>query len=144
MPHALFTRRRAALALVGGVTLASCGHPASPSAGSAAVIADPHSHAQPTRTAVTHLGLDLKVDFATKVLTGTAQLTVARKLPGAELVLDTDGLTIGATTVCGSDRKLTATLGARHPVLGAPLTIALPPDVTCVAVQYTTSPDAKG
>jgi leukotriene-A4 hydrolase len=146
MPHALFVRRRAALgtlAVASGLALAACGHPVAPTAAGAGPIADPHSRAQPTRTAVTHLGLDLRVDFATKVLTGTAELTVARKVAGAELILDTDGLAIGQATVCGTDRKLTATLGAKHPVLGAPLTIALPADVTCVAIQYTTSPDAK-
>ncbi|HET9622825.1 MAG TPA: M1 family metallopeptidase [Kofleriaceae bacterium] len=140
MPHA--PSRTGVLALA-GLALAACGHPAAPTQADPGAVSDPHSRAQPTRTVVTHLGLDLKVDFATKVLTGTAELTVARKVPGAELVLDTDGLTIGATTVCGSGQKLTATLGARHPNLGAPLTIALPPDVTCVAIQYTTSPDAK-
>jgi len=109
----------------------------------APAIADPHSHARADRTVVTHLALDLAVDFATKQLAGTATLTVERRVPGAELILDTDGLTIAAVTACGSSQAIPFTLGARHPILGVALTIALPASATCVAIRYRTSPDAK-
>ncbi|HEX4422106.1 MAG TPA: M1 family metallopeptidase [Kofleriaceae bacterium] len=128
-----------------GCAAAGCATPApaAPTAAAAPPIADPHSSARADRTVVTHLALDLAVDFATRRLTGTAAFTVARKVAGAELILDTDGLDIAAVTACGGARRLEFTLGARHPVLGVPLTIALPADVTCVAVQYRSSPDAK-
>ncbi|MBC7973440.1 MAG: M1 family metallopeptidase [Myxococcales bacterium] len=92
---------------------------------------------------MTHLALDLAVEFATKQLAGTAAFTVERRVPGAELILDTDGLEIAAATACGTDHALAFTLGARDPILGVPLTVTLPAAVTCVAIRYRTSPGAK-
>src|SRR5690349_5323145 len=82
------------------------------------VIADPHSFARADRTAVSHLALDITVDFAARQIAGTAALTVERRTPGAELVLDTDGLEIAAAAECGSGRALAFTLGTRQPILG--------------------------
>ena len=146
MLHVASLHRRVALGLV--VLVAGCAArqapaPAAPVAPAAPAIPDPHSNARADRTVVTHLALELAVDFATKRLDGTAALTLVRRVPGAELILDTDGLEIASATECGTGRALTFTLGARHPVLGVPLTIALPPEITCVAVRYRTSPEAK-
>lgn len=126
--------------------LAGCGaHPAltshAPTPGPA--MADPHSYARADRTVVTHLALDLTVDFTARRLAGTAAFTVARIVPGAELILDSDGLDIEGATECGSARRLEVALGKRHPILGVPVSIALPAEVTCVAVRYHTAPDAK-
>lgn len=107
------------------------------------VIADPHSFARADRTAVSHLALDIAVDFAARQIAGTAALTVERRVPGAELVLDTDGLEIAAASECGTTKALPFTLGASSPVLGVPLTVALPAEVTCVAIRYRTRADAK-
>jgi aminopeptidase N len=162
MPDAVISYRLARVAAALAALVAGCAaHPAAPSAPAIAgpmapapapvepkpaaprSITDPHSRARADRTAVTHLALELTVDFATKRLAGTASLTVARKVPGAELILDTDGLEIAGATACGTDRALDFTLGERHPILGVPLTIALPAEVTCVAIKYRTSPDAR-
>lgn len=126
------------------LALAGCAarSPASTAPASPA-IADPHSYARAERLVVTHLALDLTVDFARKQLAGTAALDLARRAPGSELVLDTDHLTITAVHACGGAQALPFTVGAVHPILGAPLTIQVPPSVTCVAVQYHTAPDAK-
>jgi len=135
MPHARSLSLLAALA----------GCAARPSATTTpvdAAITDPHSYARADRTAVTHLALELGVDFATKQLTGTATLTLARRVAGAELILDTDGLQIDAASDCAG-APLGFSVGKRAAILGAPLTIALPAAVTCVAIRYRTSPDAK-
>jgi leukotriene-A4 hydrolase len=144
MPHAVVLHRTLALVLGLGASL-GCGarQPAPPAGRSPSVIADPHSHARPDRTAVSHLALDITVEFATRQIIGTAALTVERRAPGAELILDTDGLDISAAAECKTGRTLAFTLGPRHAVLGVPLTVALPPEVTCVAIRYRTSADAK-
>ncbi|HSS02076.1 MAG TPA: M1 family metallopeptidase [Kofleriaceae bacterium] len=124
------------------VGAAGCAHPsASPSR--PAVFADPHSYARADRTAVSHLALDLSVDFAARQIAGTAELTVERRVPGAELILDTDGLDIAGATECGTQKALAFALGTKHPILGVPLTVTLPPDVRCVAIRYRTPADAK-
>lgn len=145
MPHVVLVQRRAAfgLALVAAAVVGCGARPAPAPPTSPRPTSDPHSHARPDRTAVSHLALDIAVDFATRRIAGTAALTVERRVPGAELVLDSDGLEIAAATECGTGRALDFTLGARHPVLGVPLTVALPREVTCVAIRYRTPPDAR-
>lgn len=133
----------AVIAVTIGSGCASRPAPVPPQSTPAAAVSDPHSAARADRTAVIHLALELAVDFATRQLSGTAALTVERRVPGAELILDTDGLDVAGATECGSGKTLEFTRGARHPVLGVALTIALPPEVTCVAVRYRTSADAK-
>ena len=39
---------------------------------------DPHSQSEPDRIVVTHLSLDLSVDFATRTFTGTAKLSISK------------------------------------------------------------------
>jgi len=130
----------AAIAVLAGLPgCAARQTPATP----APAIRDPHSAARADRTVVTHLALDLSVDFTTKQLAGTAAFTVERRVPGAELILDTDGLEIAAATECGTHKPLTFTLGAHDAILGVALTVALPAEVTCVAIGYRTSPTAK-
>ena len=73
---------------------------------------------------------------------GTAALTVERRVPGAELILDTDGLDVSAATECKTGRALAFTLGQRHAVLGVPLTVALPPKAQLRRDRYRTPADA--
>lgn len=77
------------------------------------VPADPHSAAQPNRTAVTHLALELTVDFDRQQLRGTAAYTLDRKVAGADLILDTDGLDIVAARACGPAGRRSRTRWAR-------------------------------
>lgn len=102
---------------------------------------DPHSYSEPWKVAVTHVGLDLAVDFARQVLSGRADLTLDRQ-PGADtLILDSKGLTIHGVTLDDGE-ETTYALGAADPTLGSPLSIALGPDTEVVHVEYETSPDA--
>ena len=62
-----------------------------------AFAADPHSYAQPDQVRVTHLDLDLKVDFPHKQLDGRATLKLDWKDAKAQsLVLDTRDLKIAS------------------------------------------------
>ena len=57
---------------------------------------DRHSYAEPALVRTTHLELDLELDFAAKVLTGSATHTLAWAGTGDRLVLDTRDLTVVA------------------------------------------------
>ncbi|HEX2162661.1 MAG TPA: M1 family aminopeptidase/hydrolase, partial [Thermoanaerobaculia bacterium] len=108
----------------------------------AARVDDPHSYAEPWNVAVTHLGLDLAVDFERQVLAGRADLTIDRRSPDADtLILDTRGLDVRRVTLDDGE-ETTFRLGTADPVLGAPLTIDLRPGTEVVHVEYETSPDA--
>jgi hypothetical protein len=55
---------------------------------------DRHSYAEPALVRTTHLELELDLDFAAKVLTGTATHTLAWSGSANRLVLDTRDLTV--------------------------------------------------
>jgi leukotriene-A4 hydrolase len=101
---------------------------------------DIHSYARPWEARVTHVALDLTADFTARTLAGSATLDVERAPGAAEIVLDTKGIAIERVT--GQDgAALKFALGATDPILGQPLTIALPPSGP-ITVVYRTSPDA--
>ena len=98
---------------------------------------------------VTHLDLDLDVDFDAKVLRGTARLDFERiDANVTELVLDTKGLTILNIAFPDGDPSEPVSFefdgAAPDPVLGAKLSIPLLPNVSSVLISYETSPDAEG
>ncbi len=103
--------------------------------------ADPFSRSNPAQVVVTHMDLDLRVDFAPRDLTGRVVLKLARSAPGQpqELVLDTKDLQIEAVAGArqgGRLAPLAFSSGAADPVLGSALSIALPPGVETVRVDY--------
>lgn len=104
---------------------------------------DYHSFANPESIKVTHLSLDLTVDFAKKVLVGTAQLDFQRAEKNAkQLILDTRDLTIKSVTAMG--KELNFDLASGDSFLGAALTIEIPADADSVVISYQTSPEASG
>ncbi len=109
---------------------------------------DAHSYANPHEVRVRHVALDLDVLFDRKVLKGSSKLTIERAQPGADsLKLDTQDLKItGVMASNDGDTFAPAqfTLGAADKILGAPLTIQLPPKATIVRIEYETSPNASG
>lgn len=114
----------------------------------AAYAADPHSYAQPDQVVVTHLDLDLKIDFPQRRLDGQATLKLDWKNPkAASLVLDTRDLKIAKIDALAADGKATPLkyiLAPRDKELGSKLTIAAPKHPAQVRIVYTTSPDASG
>jgi leukotriene A-4 hydrolase/aminopeptidase len=104
---------------------------------------DYHSFANPESVKVTHLSLDLTVDFTKKVLVGTAQLDFQRVQKNAkQLILDTRDLTIKSVTAMG--KELNFNLASGDSFLGAALTIEIPADADSVVISYQTSPQASG
>lgn len=105
---------------------------------------DTASYARPQEARVTHVDLDLALDFAAKAVGGTATLDV-QTTPGArELVLDDRGLAI--TRVTDADgRELPFEVGTAKEGMGAPLTIAIGPGPAQrrIAIQYSAAPGAE-
>ena len=104
---------------------------------------DYHSFANPEAVRVTHLNLDLTVDFAEKVLKGTALLEFERvDATATQLILDTRDLTIESVKAKG--KALDFELADTDSFLGAALTIEIPNNVNKVEISYQTSPEASG
>lgn len=104
---------------------------------------DYHSFANPDEVKVTHLLLDLNVDFEQKILSGSVEIDYKKIDPSAKtLVLDTRDLTILNVTANGKD--IPYVLSSQDSFLGAALTIELPLEGNTVKVEYHTSPQASG
>jgi aminopeptidase N len=99
---------------------------------------DLHSRSEPNRVRVTHLDLDVTLDFGAQELRGAAELSFDRLDRSAPLLLDAQGLAI--VDVVGSDgRARRWSLSAEDPLLGAALKIELAPDDTKVRIAYHTT-----
>jgi leukotriene A-4 hydrolase/aminopeptidase len=112
-------------------------------------VEDAHSYSNPQMVRVRHVDLDWNVLFDKKILQGTATLSFERSpnWRSEPLILDTRDLTISkveASSDGKSYKKTGFSLGATDKILGAPLTIQLPPDATRVRIYYATSPNASG
>lgn len=102
---------------------------------------DSHSFARPAEARVTHVALDLSVDFDSKRLSGTATLDIEHRPNSKEIVLDDNGLEIGRVSD-GLKRPLQYKIGAKDPNLGTPLTIGLRPDTKKIVIEYKSAPNA--
>lgn len=111
---------------------------------------DPHSYARPDQCAVTHIHLDIEVDFQRKVIAGTVELTCEKRSEHCDsLVLDTHELNVKGVTRSQGGQKLKFSLGEADPDFGSKLTVQLPTAVfdggktTKIRVEYETSPSSS-
>ncbi|HEU4651060.1 MAG TPA: M1 family aminopeptidase/hydrolase [Croceibacterium sp.] len=96
---------------------------------------DPWTFAQPEVARVTHVALDLVLDFDAKSVAGSAALDIQAAPGASEVVLDSDGLAVSSVTdVLGN--PLAFTLGEAVEGKGAPLTIAFN-NARKIIVHYT-------
>jgi leukotriene-A4 hydrolase len=102
---------------------------------------DVWTHARPEIARVTHVDLDLDVDFATKILSGRATLDVLAAPGAKEIVLDVDDIDIAAITDAGH-RPLPFTIGKDDPELGSALTVQLN-GARRINIEYKTRPGAS-
>jgi len=142
-------------ALVGALLLSACratrpdanqAQPRSAEAIIAPILATPdaldtHSYARPLEARVTHVALDLTVDFDARRIAGTAILDIDRKPGAKEIVLDDNGLEIQGITDAAK-HPLPFKVGVADPNLGSPLTVTLKSDTRRIAIAYNSAPDA--
>ncbi len=109
---------------------------------------DESSYAEPDKVVIKDLGLDLKLDFDSKQIGGTATYTLEWKDKAAkQLVLDTRELTIEkveAVAADGTTAPLQFVLAPADKVFGSKLTIEAPEQPGKVLVTYHTAPTASG
>ncbi|MEO8130330.1 MAG: M1 family metallopeptidase [Bryobacteraceae bacterium] len=110
---------------------------------------DLHSYSNPEQIRVTDVALDLDVLFPEKVINGTVTLSVERAAAYKDgpIILDTRSLDIEKAESSADGKSFTDakfTLGKNDPILGAPLTIELPPAVSSIRIKYASRPEASG
>lgn len=102
---------------------------------------DVWTYARPAEARVTHVDLDLNVDFAAKTIDGIATLDVLAAKGAKEIVLDT--LDLDIKEVSDENRRaLPFALGAKDAQLGSPLTIQLN-GAKQVRIRYISKPGAR-
>ena len=102
---------------------------------------DSASFARPREARVTHVALDLSVDFAAKRLSGTATLDLLVSPGVTNIVLDDGGLDVRSVTD-PAGRALPFTVGATVADKGAPLTVMLG-GATRIVISYRSAADAQ-
>ncbi|WHU03140.1 M1 family metallopeptidase [Sphingomonas sp. NIBR02145] len=104
---------------------------------------DVWTHAQPEVARVTHVDLNLDIDFASKTLSGVATLNVLAAKGAKEIVLDVDDLMIESVT-CPKGKVLPFTIGPRETEtgLGSALTVQLEGNKQ-ILIRYRTKPGAS-
>ncbi len=102
---------------------------------------DKHSFSQPDQVVITHLNLEINVDFKGKLIEGTAYYDIKNKTGAKEIVFDTRNLNIKACRDAFNN-PLAFKLGDEYPTLGQPLTVELGDDTRLVAIQFSTTEGA--
>jgi len=101
---------------------------------------DPWTFADPETARVTHVALDLTLDFEKREVAGTATLDVLAAAGADKVVLDSQGLQISQVTD-GDGAPLAYTIGEAVDGKGAPLTIAIvpaeEPGTRRIAISYS-------
>ncbi|BBC74305.1 aminopeptidase [Altererythrobacter sp. B11] len=102
---------------------------------------DPATFAEPEVARVTHVALDLALDFKAKTVGGTATLDILAEPDADTVVLDSDGLRIAKVTD-GEGHALPFTVGERVEGKGEPVTVKMGA-ARRIAVTYTSAPGAE-
>ena len=103
---------------------------------------DPHSYARPSEAVVTHLDLDVKVDFNAKQISGTASYRIKNTTGTDTLRLDTRGLAIHKVTLDDKENSAPFYFGDSSAILGHELIIIMSPKTEWVHIHYSTTKDA--
>ncbi|MCB0836556.1 MAG: M1 family metallopeptidase [Bacteroidetes bacterium] len=109
-------------------------------------VADPHSYAMPSEAKVTHLDLDLNVDFNAEKLIGTAILKIDRSKDSKQIRLDTKQLIIESVLISpdGVKEKVAKyRFGQDDKILGKELIVELEPQTQYIHISYQTEPGAE-
>ncbi|HEX8642546.1 MAG TPA: M1 family metallopeptidase [Allosphingosinicella sp.] len=102
---------------------------------------DIHSFAMPEVARVTHVALDLALDFAAKRVGGTATLAIEAQPGAPEILLDTKGLEIQSVTDAAGGQPLQWSLGQGDEIRGRPLAVRMGA-ARRIRIAYRSAPDA--
>lgn len=107
---------------------------------------DEFTFAQPLDARVTHVALDLALDFEGQKVEGVATLDIQKAEDATEIVLDSNGLVIGGITD-GNGNELTYEIGENDPGKGEPITVQLGeltgPDLQQIVISYASGSSAE-
>jgi leukotriene-A4 hydrolase len=102
---------------------------------------DSATFARPQEARVTHVALDLALDFEAQRVSGTATLDIQARPDAREIVLDSDGYEVESITDA-QGRPLAYALGEGDERRGRPLTVRIG-EARRIVIRYHVGPEAK-
>mgnify|MGYP006415147331 FL=1 len=99
-------------------------------------IDDPHSYSQPNQAVITHLDLDIDVDFNQRIISGMASYKIDNK-NSSEIILDSKNLDIMKVLANGKETEYS--LGEHDEILGQALTISITNRTKNISIYYKTT-----
>lgn len=99
-------------------------------------VEETHSYAVPNTSAITHLNLDIDVDFESKIIGGSATYDIKNN-HASEIILDSKYLIIKSVEADGKPTEFK--LGKFDEQLGQPLSIAISENTKQITVHYKTT-----
>ncbi len=104
---------------------------------------DIHTFAKPQEAVMTHLALDIAVNFDAKKIKGKANLTIENKTGTTELLLDSKALKIDKVTLGEEEGSTNFKISPTIEPLGEQVSIEIKADTKLVTIYYETSPEAE-
>lgn len=106
---------------------------------------DVHSYAQPQIARITHLDLDLSVDFSGRTISGSASYDIQTTQNAEQIILDVNNLHIDSAWIHEANGNRTPTtfqIGSSTGFMGAPLSIDITSSTSKITILYSTNPEA--
>ncbi|HEX6789687.1 MAG TPA: M1 family metallopeptidase [Candidatus Krumholzibacteria bacterium] len=106
-----------------------------------------YSYSRPGEVAVSHMDLDLDVDFTQQVISGTAAFHLDNKTGASVVTFDTWALLIRDVVLeddQGRETQARFVVGDSLAIVGRPLSVRIEPNTRRVTVRYQTTKEAEG
>jgi leukotriene-A4 hydrolase len=99
---------------------------------------DPHTYSKPEIAVITHMDLDLDVDFKAKKLVGSVTYKIKHE-KAPEIILDTRGLKIKQVMLGEQESETSFSISPEDSIKGSSLTIPLAPLTRVIKIYYETT-----
>lgn len=120
--------------------MTSCGQPKVVEPEVYTYVEESHSYAKPNNAFITHLKLDISVNFETEIISGTATYDIKNN-NSTQIVLDSKHLDIESVTADGKETEFS--LGAKDKQLGQALTVTIGKNTKQIEIVYKTTKDTE-
>ena len=103
---------------------------------------DPHSHLNLSGPIVTHLDLQLQVDFKKELLIGKASWIIKNEGQSTAIIFDDAGLNIAKVTLGENEKETTFEVGKSIKFIGSALKVTITKETKIVNIYYSTDKNA--
>lgn len=129
------------LCIFAAMIAASCQSPQESQNDTQNMSKDQHSFAEPEKAVISHLDLDIEVDFEKQSISGKASYKI-KNSGSNEVIFDTRGLNIKKVTTGEDEQETSFEVGNAKEFLGSPLKVDIQENTDRVNIYYSTGAEA--